>query len=284
MSDLCYDSYAELYGDMRNLFLTKAPIVKSRICDTKEFIACKFTLKNPRARLGYNKDRGFNLPFALFEFLCDVTGTNDAGLTRAINPKAADYSDDGNVFYGAYGPRVSVNLSNLINKLKNDEFNRQAVITVYNSKDMYVNTKDIPCTISLQFLIRNNKLEMIVSMRSNDFFWGLQYDLFRFTMLQELVANEIGIDVGMYSHLAGSLHVYQYHWEMLEKVDKMENIIMPNYDIRIKDCFNDIRKLHALVCNADVAIDNDITKIIATRFFKNYDMPVPDWSRKFIKK
>jgi thymidylate synthase len=46
-------------------------------------------------------------------------------------------------------------------------------------------------------------------MRSNDVFLGLPYDVFNFTMLQELMAVELGIELGSYIHFAASLHLYE---------------------------------------------------------------------------
>ncbi|MEZ5647222.1 MAG: thymidylate synthase [Burkholderiaceae bacterium] len=50
---------------------------------------------------------------------------------------------------------------------------------------------------------------MFVSMRSNDAFLGLPHDIFSFTMLQELVARSVGMELGEYKHCAGSLHLYK---------------------------------------------------------------------------
>ena len=50
---------------------------------------------------------------------------------------------------------------------------------------------------------------MLTNMRSNDAFIGLPHDVFAFTMLQELVARTLGVELGAYSHAVGSLHLYQ---------------------------------------------------------------------------
>lgn len=281
---MIFRDYGELYSRIRKLLLD-APEIESRNGKTKELQAFGFTLINPRNRLAYHKDRRFNLQFALFEFLCDVTGINDAQFTKAINLKAAEYSDDNLTFYGAYGPRISPNISKIIEILTEDKNSRQAIISIYNTNDMFAKTKDVPCTLSLQFLIRDDKLNMIVSMRSNDFFWGLQYDLFRFTLLQEVIANEIGLDVGWYYHFDGSLHVYEYHYEMLENIKEMKPVNMPSYNLHLVECSGIIRQLGALTVNADVAIGNDFIKILATKFFDYKDIIpcLPEWTSDFIK-
>jgi len=58
-------------------------------------------------------------------------------------------------------------------------------------------------------MIRNDKLVLVVYMRSNDAFLGLPHDMFCFTMLQEIIARTLKVDVGVYKHAVGSLHLYQ---------------------------------------------------------------------------
>lgn len=45
-------------------------------------------------------------------------------------------------------------------------------------------------------------------MRSNDAFKGLPHDVFAFTMLQEIMAMKLGVELGAYHHSVGSLHLY----------------------------------------------------------------------------
>lgn len=78
--------------------------------------------------------------------------------------------------------------------------------------------------MSLQLLIRNRRLHMFVVMRSNDVIWGFPYDVFSFTCLQEAflyTLQEAGVpvdDLGDYHHTAGSLHIYDTHYQMAGEV------------------------------------------------------------------
>lgn len=74
------------------------------------------------------------------------------------------------------------------------------------------------CTCYIQYFIRENKMNCIVNMRSNDIIWGTAYDVFSFTMLQELLANMLHIEMGWYIHFAGSMHIYDRHLKMAEKI------------------------------------------------------------------
>jgi len=90
---------------------------------------------------------------------------------------------------------------------------RQAVITMWNGGDLLHaiigDHKDLPCTLSLQFLLRGRLLHCIATMRSNDVWLGLPYDVFAFTCLQRLIADALKVKTGMYVHQVGSLHVYE---------------------------------------------------------------------------
>jgi thymidylate synthase len=59
-----------------------------------------------------------------------------------------------------------------------------------------------------------NYLDMTVTNRSNDAIWGLLgANYVHFTVLQEYVANCLGVDVGMYHHFSNNLHVYTNNWK-----------------------------------------------------------------------
>jgi thymidylate synthase len=84
--------------------------------------------------------------------------------------------------------------------------------------------KDSPCTCNIQFLIRDARLHAIVYMRSNDAIWGLPYDVFLFTMLQELLSCQLGTELGSYFHFAGSLHLYRRHFELARRIISCQNV------------------------------------------------------------
>ena len=59
-------------------------------------------------------------------------------------------------------------------------------------------------------------------MRSNDLWLGFPYDVFQFTCLQVRMAMELGLDIGTYTHIAGSLHLYARDFEKAIKNEKGE--------------------------------------------------------------
>jgi thymidylate synthase len=221
-----------IFRSILKKIIEQGRISRPRNMAIRELNAFGFQLENPRARLIYDETRKMNLMFALGELLWYIRGSNKSKEIEYYNKKYSNYSDDGNTLNGAYGRRIfSEELFDFsqwnacLNLLLKDPDTRQAVITIHNPIDLNSNSKDIPCTCYIQFLLRNNRLECIVNMRSNDIIWGTCYDVFSFTMMQELMANQLGIDIGPYNHFVGSMHLYDYHFDLAKQIlSKNESI------------------------------------------------------------
>ena len=97
----------------------------------------------------------------------------------------------------------------MIEKLKSNPSTRHAAISIYDGKEMNKYSKDTPCTYAVQFTIIDEKLNMSVYMRSNDLWFGFCNDQYQFSMLQQRVATELGIEVGWYYHHAHNMHLYK---------------------------------------------------------------------------
>ena len=108
--------------------------------------------------------------------------------------------------------------------LTKDPYSRQAVIHI-KPVQMY-ETKDVTCTFMLHFFIRDNKLDLITTMRSNDLLFGTTYDVFMFTFLQELMAAELGVELGTYKHFTSNMHIYEKDIEVINNIlnENAENV------------------------------------------------------------
>jgi len=178
-----------------------------------EVIGAVLELTDPRARLSRSETKG--RPFsALGEFCWYLSGSDRLD---AIEPYIRDYAKDAESdgrLHGAYGPRLlnmrgQNQIKNVLALLADRPPTKRAVIQLYSAEDIASDFKEIPCTTSVQFFVREGKLECCVTMRSNDAFKGLPHDVFCFTMLQEIVARQLGLDLGPYRHLVTSLHIYE---------------------------------------------------------------------------
>lgn len=176
-----------------------------------ELIGVLLHLTNPRARLSRTEKKG--MPFScLGELLWYLSGSSDLQFISYYLSHYEQCSEDGQTVYGGYGPRLLNmrgidQIKNVLSLLRGRD-SRRAVIQLFNAEDIAEKHMDIPCTCVLQFMVRRHRLYMITYMRSNDVFRGLPHDVFAFTMMQEVLACELGVGLGTYKHMVGSLHLY----------------------------------------------------------------------------
>ena len=185
-------------------------VVPSRDGDTREVLDLTLIVDDPTDVLPVGINRKLNPKIAALEFLQLVGGVQVPQLLVKAAPHFARFQD-GEAYHGAYGPRLAAQLPAVVRRLEKDPGTRQAVLQIWDPlHDLLVeNRKDYPCTLTLQFLIREGQLQLHTKMRSNDARLGLTYDAFQFTQLQLTVARVLGIDAGPYFHHATSFHIYE---------------------------------------------------------------------------
>ena len=211
-------------------------------CPTKgsnrELTGVLIELTHPRNRISRTETRG--KPFScLGEFCWYLAGTNSVKFITHYLSDYRHYAEAGKIF-GGYGPRIfrlnGVNqIANVTRLLKKNPQSRRAVIQLFDADDLQENHQDIPCTCSLQLMVRRGRLQMMTHMRSNDVFLGLPHDVFAFTMLQEIMARVLSVDLGTYKHSVGSLHLYdknlQTAREFLGEGFQPTNLPMPKMPV-----------------------------------------------------
>lgn len=231
------DIFADLLYDVSNY---PQFVCAPRGQKIKETLAKTIVLTDPRARLICNPAREANFGFAAGEFLWYWQGRNDLDMMLYYNKRMKDFSDDGETLNSAYGKRMLVDGAEwgrdsltqwdaCIETLKQDQDSRRALLLINHPRDnvraAVFGSKDVPCTLSLQFFVREDKLHLNVHMRSNDVIWGLTNDLFSFTMFHECMLLELKktgkfdtLELGNYYHTAGSMHLYERHFELADKI------------------------------------------------------------------
>lgn len=202
-----------LHDVLTRLIENKETVVASRGSFTEIFGAV-LHLSNPRARLSRSEMKG-KVFSALGEWLWYLSGANDLSFIDHYLPGIYSQESEDNVSVrSGYGERLFNHrgvdqIASIIKLLRLKPTTRRAVIQLFDSSDLERSYASIPCTCTLQFLVRNGQLNMFVNMRSNDAYYGLPHDVFAFTMLQELVARSVDVDLGEYKHSVGSLHLYE---------------------------------------------------------------------------
>lgn len=180
-----------------------------------EVISAVTVIEDPTKGIIQSDIRKMPIRYAVGELLWYLSGSNRVADIGKYSNVWERLSDDGEHVNSAYGHRIFSHFGfdqweHVKNLLRKDPMSRQAVIHIKDASNKP--TKDMPCTVSLQFFIRDNKLYMLTYMRSNDLWMGFTYDVFNFTALQVKMAMELGVELGTYTHVAGSLHLYKRDW------------------------------------------------------------------------
>lgn len=187
------------------------------------------------------EQRDLNYRFMFGEAAWILDGRNDLKTIEYYMKGIKRFSDDGVHFFGAYGPKVVTQLQYIIDIFKNDLDTRQAVLTIWRENPR--SSKDIPCTVAMQFIIREYKnekyLHCITTMRSNDIWLGTPYDTFNFSAISFYIAcrlKALGINVklGSLQINAGSRHLYESNW------DEAANVRADNRELECWFNFNDL--------------------------------------------
>ena len=180
-----------------------------------ELVGVSLKLGNPRARMSRSEEKG--RPFSsIGELFWYLSGRNDLSFIEYFLKAYKKSAEKDGTIHGGYGPRIfpkdtSSQFDQIIDRIEKKRSTRQAVIQLFDRTDVAIGTqyKDVPCTCTIQYLCREQRLSCVVSMRSNDAFKGLPHDIFCFTMLQEMLAKRLNLELGEYHHLVGSLHLYE---------------------------------------------------------------------------
>jgi len=249
----------------------------------KEVLGATFTISDARQRLPYVVGRKFSLTYLIAELTWYLSGNDKTEWISKYSSFWKSISDDGVTANSAYGARLfqphdSIAESRftqwdyVVEELRKDPDSRRAIMHLRVPADSIDARLDVPCTLALQFFIRDNKLHQIATMRSSDVIFGIAYDVPAFTMFQEILAAEVGVDVGSYTHVSNSLHIYERHFDMAARILKRENVEssmawsyrhLPNKGLRcMTNATNSLSGLRNTIINDLIEFETIITSEI----------------------
>lgn len=173
-----------------------------------------FYIEDPSKRIITTKWRQFSEEYAHNEWLWYETGdphiTKLEEINGSVPPVWQNHVDENGAVRSNYGHIIKEGNQwpYIVEELKRDPLSRRAVISLYNGSDNHRYKYDTPCTQTLGFTIEDGKLNMTATMRSNDLWFGFGNDQYCFSMYQEKLANELGVEMGYYFHFNTNFHIY----------------------------------------------------------------------------
>lgn len=126
-----------------------------------------------------------------------------------------------NYGYLIYSKENHNQYKHVFKELSTNSNSRRAVM-IYQRPTMHCDynkdgMSDFICTNAVQYVIRNNLLNAIVQMRSNDVVFGYRNDYAWQKCVQERLADDLHVGVGDITWQVGSLHIYERHFKLIEK-------------------------------------------------------------------
>lgn len=212
--------------------LNKGEKVSARGLKCLELEDYSFYVDNPFVNF---KSRELSLQYILSEFKWYIQADRNSTYIESTsnvwrtlrNENPPYYNSNYGYYFFAEGQ-----FNYVVNILSQDKDSRQATIVLNRPEVMMSNSKDKICTNSIGFRIRNNKLNMSVNMRSNDFIYGTCIDAPQFWFLRSMVLAKLKkvypeLELGTYYHKADSFHVYDRHFNMLNNIVNNDEDIIP---------------------------------------------------------
>jgi thymidylate synthase len=295
------DTFAEVYRELlTDLVYKPEHICSPRDQKIKEILNIGLEIKNPLSSLYKNEVRSSQMKYIAAELVYYFAGRNDLEYLLRYAKFWKDVANADGTVNSAYG-YLLFNKKNEHGKtqwewayesLKKDSDTRQALMHFNMPVHQFDGNKDFVCTLNAIFHIRDNKLDLTVMMRSNDAMLGLPTDVAFFTMLQQQMLNLLKvpyptIELGKYTHLVNSMHLYERNFKIID--DMLKHPFIPEVIPRIVDDLIDEKgamtdkmiKLHDAVVNdvldedfheGDAAMEwiySNIFKMNFSEFFKN---------------
>lgn len=220
------NSVNEVQRELCSSILSKGRLSSPRKMKTLELLGVSFEISNPRNRITTIAERKWSSALAVGELAWNLRGEEDVEPLAFYAPRWREFADDSGFVRGScYGAKIFSHSENgrsqwenVLALLSSDQDSRRGVLNFRSETDVSCPTRDLSCVNTMQFLIRDGKLHSFVNMRSNDAIWGVPYDVFLFTSLQEMMACELSLELGTYHHYAASMHVYERHFDLAKRI------------------------------------------------------------------
>jgi thymidylate synthase len=191
----------------------------SRAGETLELLHVGLQVDDPRQRWVISRRPQVNPAFAIADALWILAGSNDADVMNYWFPNLPKFAGHGPTYAGAYGHRLRKHfgvdqVKRACDALSAVPESRQVVLQFWDVlsdlplSDGAPRSADVPCNVISMLKVRDGRLEWTQVLRSNDLFRGLPNNFVQFTLLQEVMAGWLGLDVGPYHQWSDSLHIY----------------------------------------------------------------------------
>jgi thymidylate synthase len=95
----------------------------------------------------------------------------------------------------------------IINELKRNPYSRRLVVTAWEPGNATA-SKLPPCHYTFAFNVTNGKLNCHLTQRSGDIALGIPFNLAAYSLLTQIIAQEVNLEPGYFAHTVIDAHIY----------------------------------------------------------------------------
>jgi thymidylate synthase len=263
---------------------SQRPEQPSRAGVTRELLGASFVIHNPRERWVAVRQPALSVPFAIVEVIGIINGRRDARYLNYFNPALPRFAGESSEYHGAYGYRLRSNfgydqIQRAFLALRSNPESRQVVLQMWDptidapGDSGAPAAPDIPCNVCSLLKIRDGRLYWTQLARSNDLFRGVPYNIVQFTSLQEVMAGWLGCELGTYTHISDSLHLYEdtldhaYSYSELCAPSNSDNLMLSKDEADV--CWRELNK------RVDGMIETDVSATALDKLARMEGFPEP---------
>ena len=192
-------------------------------CKTIEIIGASFLADKPAI---FGKPNEEYIEHELMWYQEQSTNINDIYRGTRTPPKAwqmsANQHGEINSNYGhlIFSDKFYNQFDRVVNELNTNPdgrrstmvYNRPSIWTEYNENGK----NDFICTNAVTYYIRNEELQAVVQMRSNDVIFGYKNDYAWQRYVMDKISKKLGIESGFMHWQVQNLHVYERHFHLVK--------------------------------------------------------------------
>ncbi len=168
------------------------------------------------------------IPVRLFcaEVVWMVMGEKHLDFLQKFTGIWDQFAEEDGTIECAYGYRWRTHfgrdqLLDLVQHLRDEPTSRQGVVMMWDpSADGLTapKKKNVPCPFCWTANIIDGKLNVHLVIRSNDMMLGNPHDTAGFALLQAMLAQELGVQVGKLTISISHAHIYENHYDQVQEL------------------------------------------------------------------
>lgn len=282
------DAWDYLINDLR----ARGKLASPRGIKTREILNASISYTGRPQYVFYNPVRHLNPVFHLVELFYFLNGRDDDVLCNYVSSMRMFLDKDSGRFDGSYGPQLALVLPRVLKYLKRDPSTRRAVVPILSARHLFDPTsKDVPCNDLLSLMVRDDRLNMTIVVRSQDVCRGFLYDTLEWQLLHFLLAKALGFGLGTYDYYALSLHMYEKDLKSLMEArgKTEENLSQPwGSALNIEAFWKYCRSMNAVIDHPKMGtklLNNDMSRAIHSYHKRENSTAVgiyTDWVNKWL--